>query len=133
MNEDAIAQELASKLPNDGPVDYSYPDPPTQAEEFVDKMLPEEILTQRELMDYLGVTMQDRHSPMVSDYMKTVYEWAREQAGTGDINHLLRVISEQEQHMGSRLKGDRLRRLGEYIKISRIRQSLAARERALYG
>jgi alpha-glucosidase (family GH31 glycosyl hydrolase) len=133
MNEDAIARELADALPHEEVRDYSYPTPEAPKQEFVDKMLPEEMLTQRELMDYLGVTMQERHNPMVADYMKAVYEWARETAGTGDINHLLRVISEQEQHMGSRLKGDRLRRLGEYVKINRLRQSLAARERALYG
>lgn len=133
MDEDQIAQELSSKLPDDGPRDYSYPTPETPQREFVDTILPEEVLTQRELMDYLGVTSQERHSPMVDDYIRTVYEWAREQAGTGDINHLLRVIAEQEQHMGTTNKGERLRRLGEFVKIQKIRQSLAARERALYA
>jgi hypothetical protein len=62
-----------------------------------------------------------------------VYQWARDNAGESDINQLLRVISEQEMHMGSKLKPDRLRRLAEYVKISKIRQGLAIRERVLYG
>lgn len=131
--ETKVAQKLADALPHEEPRDYSYPEPPTQEEQFIDKMLPEEKLTQQELLDYLQVPTQERHSPMVEDYIRTVYQWARDNAQTGDINQLLRIINEQEQHMGSKLKPDRLRRLAEYIKISKIRHSLAAREQALYG
>lgn len=115
-------------------MDGGYPAPAAEApQEFVDKLLPEEHLTQRELLDYLQVPMQERQSPIIDDYIRTVYEWARDNAQSGDINQLLRVINEQEQHMGSKLKPNRLKYLAEYVKINRIRQSLAARERALYG
>lgn len=111
-----------------------YPEPEhVKQPEFVDKMLPEERFTQQELLDYLQVPSQERHSPIIEDYIKTVYQWARDNAGESDINQLLRVISEQEMHMGSKLKPDRLRRLAEYVKISKIRHGLAIRERALYG
>lgn len=131
--ETKIAQNLASTLPQEAPLVGGYPeDKPEPQPEFVDKLLPEEHLTQLQLMDYLQVPSEQRHNAIVDDYIHTVYQWARDLAGEGDINQLLRVISEQEQHMGSRLKPDRLRRLAEYVKISKIRQNLAARERALY-
>lgn len=133
-NEAQIAAELASKLPNPGPLDGGWPkEEPTEQQQYVDTLLPEEHLTQRELLDYLQVPMQERHSPIVDDYVRTIYDWARDNAQSKDLNQLLRIINEQEQHMGSKLKPDRLRRLAEYVKISKIRQSLAAREQALYG
>lgn len=133
-NEALIAAEQAAKLPAQGPMEGGYPqESPPEQQSYADKLLPEEIFTQRELLDYLAVPQQERHSPIIDNYIRTVYEWARDNAGTGDINHLLRVINEQEQHMGSKLKADRLRRLAEYIKISSLRKSLAAREQALYG
>jgi len=132
--ETKIAQELANKLPQEGPMLGNYPEPePVEQPEFVDKMLPEERFTQGELLDYLQIPTHQRHDPVVEDYIKTVYQWARDNAQSGDINQLLRVISEQEMHMGSKLKPDRLKRLAEYVKISKIRQGLAIRERALYG
>jgi hypothetical protein len=131
--ETKIAQELANKLPQAAPLLGGYPEEKPEVQpEFVDKMLPEERLTQQELLDYLQVPSQDRHNPITADYIQTVYQWARDNAGEADINQLLRVISEQEMHMGSKLKPDRLRRLAEYVKITRIRKGLAARERALY-
>jgi hypothetical protein len=132
-NETKIAQDLANKLPQTPPMLGGYPEvTPEVQPQFVDKMLPEEHLTQLQLLDYLQVPSQERHNPIVEDYIRTVYQWARDNAGEGDINQLMRVISEQEMHMGSKLKPDRLRRLAEYVKISKIRQGLAARERALY-
>jgi hypothetical protein len=131
--ETKIASELSSRLPQTQPVLNGYPESiPDVQPDFVDKMLPEERLTQQELLDYLQVPSHQRNDPMIQDYIQTVYLWARDNAGEGDIHQLLRIISEQEMHMGSKLKSDRLRRLAEYVKISRIRQSLAARERALY-
>jgi hypothetical protein len=133
-NETKIAQDLANKLPKEAPITGGYPEPTVEEQpQFVDKMLPEELFTQRELLDYLQVPMQERHNPIIEDYINTVYQWARDNAGESDINQLLRVISEQEMHMGSKLKPDRLRRLAEYVKISKIRQGLAIRERVLYG
>lgn len=135
MTETEIAQQLAQKVEPTQPI-ANYPEPPTAPEEpqnFVDKLLPEEQLTRSQLLDYFAIPISDRNDPMVADYLNTVYEWARTDSGAGDLNELLRVISEQEMHMGSKLKPDRLKRLGEYVKISRIRQQLAARERMLYG
>jgi hypothetical protein len=133
-SETKIAQELASSLPQQPPLTGGYPEPVQEPQpDYVDKLLPEERFTQQELLDYLQVPSHQRHDPIIENYIQTVYQWARDNAESGDINQLLRVISEQELHMGSKLKPDRLRRLAEYVKISRIRQGLAARERALYG
>lgn len=135
MDEEAkLAEVLADKLPKTEPYQGGYPtETPEEPQNYVDTLLPEEQMTQRELLDYLQVPSQERHSPIVDDYIRTIYEWARDNSQSRDINQLLRVINEQEQHMGSKLKPDRLKRLAEYVKISRIRQSLAAREQALYG
>lgn len=134
MNEDQIAADLAQKLPPSQPDQTGYPEQtPPEPQNFVDKLLPEEQLTQGQLLDYLQIPTQSRHDPMVEDYVRTVYQWARDIAGTPDLAQLIRVISEQEMHMGSKLKPDRLRRLAEYVKISRVRQNLAARERELYA
>jgi hypothetical protein len=132
-DETKIVEELASKLPKEEVRDYSYPEPDKPSEQFVDKLLPEERLTQTEILDYLQIPMAERHSPIIDDYIHTIYEWARENAQSSDVNQLLRVINEQEMHLGSKLKPDRLRRLAEYVKINKLRQSLAAREQALYG
>lgn len=132
-NETKIASELASSIPHTEPMPNGYPETtPEEPQNFIDKMLPEERLTQQNLLDYLQVPSQQRNDPIVQDYIQTVYQWARDNAGEGDIHQLLRIISEQEMHMGSKLKPDRLRRLAEHVKISRIRMNLAARERALY-
>lgn len=135
MNEEQIVQQLAQKVEPTQSI-ANYPEPPTAPEEpqdFVDKLLPEERLTRGQLLDYFAIPVTERNDPMVADYLNTIYDWARTGAGTGELNELLRVISEQEMHMGSKLKPDRLKRLGEYVKISRIRQQLAARERMLYN
>lgn len=132
-NETKIAQSLADALPKEEVRDYSYPEPEQPDQQFVDHLLPEERLTQTQLLDYLEVPMAERHSPIVDDYLQTIYGWARDNAQSGDLNQLLRVISEQEMHMGSKLKPNRLQKLGEYVKIAKIRQSLATRERVLYG
>lgn len=132
--ETKTVQDLANALPHEEPRDYSYPNPePPKDQGFVDTILPEERLSQTQLLDYLRVPTQERHDPIIDDYIRTVYDWARDNAQSGDFNQLLRVISEQEMHMGSKLKPDRLRRLAEYVKINRLRQSLSAREQALYG
>jgi len=132
-NETKIAQDLANTLPKSEPMVGGYPeDKPVEQPEFVDKMLPEDHGKIRDILDYLQFPVHDRSNPIVDDYARTVYEWARDNAGTGDMAQLIRVISEQEMHMGSKLKPDRLKRLAEYVKINRIRQNLAARERALY-
>lgn len=133
-SETKIVQELASKVPSEEPRDYSYPNPePSPEQSFVDTLLPEERFTQSQLLDYLNVPSAERHDPIIDDYIRTIYDWARDNAQSSDFNQLLRVISEQEMHMGSKLKPNRLQKLAEYVKISKIRQSLAARERALYG
>lgn len=135
MNEDQIAKQLSDALPPSAPITSDYPPPPTPEEpqNFVDKMLPEELLTQSRLLDYLQVPTAEHHTPVVSDYINTVYQWARDTAGTGEIEQIIRVISEQEMHMGIKLRSDKLMRLAEYVKINRVRQNLAARERVLYG
>lgn len=132
-SETKIAQELANKLPQEEVRDYSYPEPEQPETSYVDKLLPEERLTQQQLLDYFQVPVADRHDPIVEDYLQTIYQWAHDAANSGEYHELLRIISEQEQHMGIKLKPQRLYRLAEYVKISRIRQQLAARERALYG
>lgn len=132
--EEQIAAELARRV--EEPVTPDVPTAPlipAEPQNFLDKLLPEEQMTAMKIMDYLSVPTIARHDMMVDDYVKTVYEWARDNAGSSDMSQLIRVISEQEQHMGSKLKPDRLRRLAEYVKISRLRVNLAARERELYG
>lgn len=138
MNEDQIAQRLSETQPHSEPIPSDYPAPPTDQPEdansnFIDKLLPEEQLTQSQLLDYLEVPTAHRHTPQVDNYVNTIYQWARDIAGTGDVTQLLRVISEQEGHMGIKLRSDKLYRLAEYVKISKIRQNLAAKERVLYG
>lgn len=57
-DENAIVQQLADKLPAHVPLvgDYPAPQPePNANNNFVDKMLPEERLTQMQLMDYLSI------------------------------------------------------------------------------
>ena len=135
-NEEQIVQQLADNLPAHVPLEGAYPEikPEQDANNnFLDKMLPEERLTQIQLLDYLQIPTAQRHDPIVDDYVNTIYAWARDNAGSGDFNQLLRVISEQEQHMGIRLSPNRLQRLAEYVKISNLRKNLAIRERNLYG
>src|ERR1035438_8206623 len=128
MTEQEITQQLASRTTPEPVVDVTYPAPPTDApnvdSNFADTLLPEEKMTQQQLLDYLGVPMAQRHDPIIENYMNSVYTWARDNAKSGDMTQLLRVISEQEQHLGSVLKPDRLRRLAEYVKIAGIRQQL---------
>lgn len=132
MNEQEIAAELARRI--EEPIVPAAPIvTSSEPQNFVDKLLPEEQMTAMQIMDYLQIPTASRHDPMVDDYVRTVYEWARDNAGTGDMAQLIRVISEQEMHMGSKLKPNRLQRLAEYVKISKIRMNLAARERELYG
>ena len=137
MTEDQIAADLASKLPEEGKITTEYPDPPTDDPQsnnnFVDKLLPEELLTQSQLLDYFGVPINERHTPQVDQYINEVYAWARENAQSGDFLQLLRVINEQELHMGSKQRPGRLSRLYQYIKIAKIRKDLAEKERLLYG
>ena len=135
-NEEQIVQQLASTIEPHVPISSAYPEPqpePNANNNFLDKMLPEERLTQMQLLDYLSIPTAQRHDPVVSDYVNTVYAWARDNAQSGDFSQLLRVISEQEGHMGIRLKENRLQRLAEYVKISNLRKNLSIRERNLYG
>lgn len=137
MNEEEVAAKLADTLPKSEPLDVAYPDPPVDDpqsnDNFVDKMLPEERLTQLKLLDYFAVPSNERHTPLVDRWINEVYAWARDNAGEGGFNQLLRVINEQELHMGSKLKPGRLSRLYQYIRIAQIRKDLADKERLLYG
>jgi len=133
MSEDEVAKNLADSLPQEEARDYSYKDPVPEDQNFVDKMTPEEQLTRGQLMDYFDIPMHERHGPKVDNWINEIYAWAREQAGSGEYHDLLRVINEQEMHMGSKLKPQRTYRLYEYIKIARIRKQLAERERLIYG
>jgi hypothetical protein len=132
MNEDAIAAQLAAKTAEPVPAPTVTPPEPVDPPNYVDKMLPEEHVTANRLLDFLEVQPEVRHNAEVDDYIRTIYQWAKEQAGTDDYYQILRVIQEQEMHMGSRLKPGRLQKLAEYVKISKVRQQLAVRERELY-
>jgi len=134
MNETEIAQQLADKVaePVPAPTEVQ-PEATPEPQSFLDKLLPEEQMTRSQLLDHFNVSITDRHNPQIENYVNTIYEWAREQAGDGNIEQLLRVIMAQEQHLGAVLKPDKLRRLGEYVKIAKIRQGLAIREANLYG
>jgi hypothetical protein len=133
VTEEQIAAELAAKLEEpavaEAPVDIQ----PEEPQNFVDKLLPEEQLTRSQLYDWFEVPMHERHQPDVERYINDIYAWARDNAGSGEFHELLRVINEQEQIMGSRNKPGRVARLYKYIKISQLRQKLAAQERVLYG
>lgn len=136
MDEATVAAALAAKNTPEVPGAPELPPQPSDGEvnqQFLDKMTPEELFTKNQLLDYLQVPTHQRHSPIVDNYILTVYQWARDNAQTGDINQLLRIISEQEQHLGSRLKPDRLQKLAEYVKINKMRQQLFDKERLLYG
>jgi hypothetical protein len=134
MDETKLAAALAEKVAEPVPAPTeTQPETPDEPQNFVDKLLPEETFTAQQLLDYLQVPTAERHNAIIDNYILTVYQWARDNAGSGDITQLIRVISEQEQHMGSKLKPNRLAKLAEYIKISKIRQQLAVRERELYG
>ena len=136
MNEAEVAAQVAQNTTPSQPISSDYPAPPTpQADtesNFVDKMLPEEQLTASQLADYLQIPFDRRHDPDTERRLQSIYAWARDNAGSNDLPQLLRVISEQEMHLGSKLRPDRVRRLAEYITISKVRENLAARERLLY-
>lgn len=136
MTEAEVAAQVALNTEPSRPIPSEYPEPPVASEDsnsnFVDKMLPEEQLTATQIMDYLQIPFERRHDPDTERRVQSIYQWARENAGTNDLPQLLRVISEQEMHLGSKLKPDRVRRLAEYISINKMRQNLAARERLLY-
>lgn len=134
MNEEQIAAELARRT--EEPVAEPTAAEPVQPEapqDFVDKMLPEEQLTRNQLYDWFEVPMAERHHPDVERYINDIYAWARDNAGSGDYTELLRVISQQEQILGSRNKPGRVAKLYKYIKIAQLRQKLANEERLLYG
>jgi len=133
MNEEIIAQQLADKVAESVTVSAEVVPEIPEVQNFVDKLLPEEQMTRSQLLDHFQVGIDQRHDPLIENYVNTIYEWAREQAGDGNIEQLLRVINAQEQHLGAVLKPDKLRRLGEYVKISKIRQQLAVREANLYN
>lgn len=134
MDEAEVAAKLAENVEPTVPMDGGYPETPKNPDErFVDTMLPEEQLTVGRILDYLEVPTLQRHTPQVDEAVRTVYAWARDNAGTGELPHLLRVIAEREQILGSPTRSGRLGRLAEYVKIHQLRDTLAARERALYG
>jgi hypothetical protein len=133
MNESQIAAQLAASVAEPIPAPTVTPTEPVDPPNYVDKMLPEEHYTAQRLLDFLQVGTEVRHNPEVDNYIQTIYQWARDQAGTDDYYQILRVIQEQEMHMGSHLKPQRLQRLAEYVKISKLRQQLAVREREIYG
>jgi hypothetical protein len=133
MTEEQIAAELAKRTESPVVAETPKPQTPEEPQEFVDKMLPEEMLTRNRLYDWFEVSMAERHRPDVERYINDIYSWARESAGSGDFSELLRVINEQEQIMGSKNKPGRVARLYKYIKIAQLRSKLATEERLLYG
>lgn len=134
MSEDQIAAALAARLEEpvvEEPVIKEQA--PEAPQDFVDKMLPEEQLTRNRLLDWFEIPMHERHTTKTDRWINDIYAWARETAGSGEYTDLLRVINEQEQIMGSRMKPGRVVKLYKYIQISRLRRQLANQERLLYG
>jgi hypothetical protein len=138
MNEDEIARKLAEKTNPVPPPPTTTPETPPaekpEDEKFHDNLPLENSVLKQQLLDYLQVPIESRHSTQVATWLETVLNWAASEAGSHDFVEVVRVIREQEQFAGTYLKPDRLMRLHQFIKIRQARLKLAAQEQALiYG
>lgn len=137
MDEAAIAAKLAEKTnpqPIPPPVTEE-PEPPEEPkdENFHHNLPLENTIEKLNLMDYFQIPSMNRHSPEVAQWLDTVIEWARDEAGSSEYTDMLRVINDQERVMGNRIKPDRLLRLWQFVKIHSQRKRLIEQERSLYG
>jgi len=134
MNEDEIAAKLAAKTePPVPPPAAPEPEKPRENEDtkFHDNLPLENTILKQQLLDYLKVPIESRHSAQVATWLDTVLNWAANEAGSHELQDILRVVREQEQFTGNTLKPDRLMRLNQFIKIRQARLKLAAQEQAL--
>lgn len=134
MNEDAIAAELKAKLQVEEPAPEPAKEEPKTDERFLHDGLPlESRLEKQQWLDYFQVPSQARYDGKVDTWLQRVLDWARDEAGSSEYTDILRVISDQERILGSKIKPDRLATLARFATIRRQRIQLAEQERALYG
>lgn len=138
--EEQIVAELAANLPKPEIPENGWDirdEPKTEAkpedEQFIDKMTPESTVEQMKLYDYFQLSSLDRANPDAQKYLKTVMDWARDEAKSSDYADMLRVINDQERVMGNLLKGSRLSNLYRFVTIRSQRNRLIQEERALYN
>jgi hypothetical protein len=141
MDKEAeLARELASKLPNQGPVDYSYPDPDKseatpQPESGLPPETPEDPFkkyqTKQEIFKYFNVPADqiDR----LSQDIDNIIDFAKRESGSSDLADIIQYLNQTERMIGSILSPARLNKVRQFVTIRNQRRVLEQKERALYA
>lgn len=133
MDEQAVADQLKQKLP-DGKIDDSYPEPEVPKGEVSHDNLPlENMLLKSEVAEFLGLPRGFSNNPEMTTQLETVLNWAKDLAGTHEVNDIIHVLSKRQGEMGIRDKADKLQRIYQYVKISKQIDGMYERMKTLNG
>lgn len=134
MDETTVAEDLKKKIPEDAGFKNDpaqYPDPPTAESDHSNLPLENMLLTQ-EVADFLGLPRGFKNNPEMTHQLESILNWAKDLAGTHEVNDIVHILARKQSELGIRGKGDKLQRIYQYVKISSQIDSLYERQRSLY-
>jgi hypothetical protein len=132
--EAQVAQQLAKGLNRPTPQE-----PAVNTEENIEveplhNNLPiDNMQLKNDLMAHFMLSPGMRQNADVQDKIKTISEWAANNAPSTDLADILATINHQEAMMGSRLAGDRLDRFYMYVRLANQARMIQEKQRALYA
>lgn len=134
MDEQTIVEQVKQNLPVKEAPTTAPPLPDPADPDGLHNNLPlENMLLEQQLFDHFNVGRGARQSTEVKEQVKTIMEWAKDNANGAEVTDFLNTILHQENMMGIQLKEDKMFKLYKFVKLNQQRQVVEAQMKALYG